>query len=53
MVSHFLRELGVNPTGSEIEEMAAKCAAGAPGGTVGVVRPLEQADMAAIYRAAL
>ena len=48
-----LRELGVNPTESEIEEMAAKCAAGAPGGTVGVVRPLEQADMAAIYRAAL
>ena len=46
-----LTELGVAPTDAQIEEMAAKCAL-TVGGRAGVVKPLEKANMAAIYRAA-
>ena len=47
-----LRELGIAPTEAQIEELAAKCAV-AVKGTAGVVKPLKQADLAAIYRMAL
>ena len=46
-----LKELGVEPTDAQIEEMAEKCSIAA-GGTLGVIRPLKKEDMAAIYRAA-
>lgn len=46
-----LRELGIDPTEEQIEELAAKCAV-AVKGTAGVVKPLRQADLAAIYRMA-
>lgn len=46
-----LRELGVEPTEAQIEEMAEKCAVTAHGRT-GAVKTLGKADMAAIYRAA-
>ncbi|MEA4955208.1 MAG: iron-containing alcohol dehydrogenase [Pseudoflavonifractor sp.] len=46
-----LRELGVEPTEAQIEEMAEKCAVTVHGRT-GAVKTLGKADMAAIYRAA-
>lgn len=46
-----LKELGINPTDAQIEEMAEKCSTAA-GGTLGVVRPLKKEDMLAIYKAA-
>lgn len=50
-----IKELGVEVTDAQIEEMADKCAAtalGSRGGALGVVKPLLRDDMAAIYRAA-
>lgn len=46
-----IKELGVDVTDAQIEEMAEKCSIGC-NGTLGVVKPLKKADMAAIYRAA-
>lgn len=47
-----LRELGVNPTPAQLEEMADKCAL-AVGGTGGSVQKLNRDDMLAIYRLAM
>lgn len=46
-----LKELGVEPTDAQIEEMAEKCNAG-PDGALGVVKPLYKEDRIAIYKAA-
>ena len=46
-----LAELGVRPSEAQIEEMAEKCSVTAHG-VLGRFRPLNKADMAAIYRAA-
>lgn len=46
-----LAELGVRPTDAQIGEMAEKCSVTARG-ALGKFRPLERADMEAIYRAA-
>lgn len=47
-----MKELGIEPTEDEIEEMALKCSRIAPNG-LGVVKKLWKEDMAAIYRMAL
>ncbi len=47
-----LRELGVNPTEAELQELARKCAIAAGGGR-GAAKFLREADMLAIYRMAL
>lgn len=47
-----LKELGVEPTEEQIEEMAVKCSRTAPNG-LGVVKKLWKEDMAAIYRMAM
>lgn len=47
-----LRELGVDPTPAQLEEMADKCAL-AVGGTGGSVQRLSRDDMLAIYRLAM
>ena len=46
-----LRELGVEPTEAQIEELAEKCAVTVHG-RMGAVKTLRKGDMAAIYRAA-
>lgn len=46
-----LKELGVDPTEEQLDEMAQKCSFYGTR-TIGVVRPLVQEDMAAIYRMA-
>jgi len=46
-----IREMGIELTDEQIEELAEKCSVGADG-TLGVVRPLQKADMLAIYKAA-
>lgn len=46
-----LKELGVNPTDEQLDEMAQKCSFYGTR-TIGVVRPLAQADMASIYQMA-
>lgn len=46
-----LRELGLNPTGEELETMARNCAA-AVGGRCGSAKVLVEGDMLAIYKAA-
>ena len=47
-----LRELGIAPTEEQILQMAKSCAQ-ACGGVKGSIKVLREADMAAIYRAAL
>ena len=47
-----LRELGVHPTDQQFRELARKCSVAA-NDSLGVVKKLHQADMEAIYRAAL
>ena len=46
-----MRELGIEPTDAQIDEMARKCSV-TTHGCAGVVKPLKEADMAAIYRMA-
>ena len=52
MLVEEMKELGIEPTEDEIEEMALKCSRIAPNG-LGVVKKLWKEDMAAIYRMAL
>ena len=47
-----IHELGVDPTEEQILEMARKCSRDGSR-TVGGIRPLDEADMAAVYRMAL
>ena len=47
-----IRQLGVEPTEEQIQEMALKCSRN-NSRTVGTIRPLDREDMAAIYRLAL
>ena len=47
-----LTELGVSPTDAQLEEMAEKCIQAVGGKNLGVVKPLNMQDVAAIYRAA-
>lgn len=46
-----LKELGIDPTDAQLEEMAEKCSIAA-GGSLGSVKPLEKEDILAIYKAA-
>ena len=47
-----LHELGIDPTEEQLRELAEKCSI-ASGGRKGSAKVLQQADMLAIYRAAL
>jgi len=47
-----MKELGIEPTGEQIEEMAHRCSL-AVGGQIGSAKVLHEEDMAAIYKMAL
>ncbi len=47
-----IKELGIDPTEEQLEEMAKRCAA-AVGGTIGSAKVLNEADMLAIYKMAM
>ena len=47
-----LHELGIDPTGEQLRELAEKCSI-ASGGKKGSAKVLQEADMLAIYQASL
>ena len=48
-----IRELGIEPTGAQLKEMAEKCAAKFEGGAAGTMKKLSAEDMEKIFRAAM
>ena len=48
-----IRELGIEPTGAQLKEMAEKCAAKFEGGAAGTMKKLSAEDMERIFRAAM
>ena len=48
-----IRELGIEPTGAQLKEMAEKCASKFENGAAGTMKKLSAEDMEKIFRAAM